>query len=168
MENKKKLPLPLLILIIGAIIGLILAGIGLFKQFEAKRINEERYNEAYKKVLENKEILENRYYEIIEELKPLKNQYETKRQECDNISMSDPNWFANNSKCQREAAEINSQINELETEQFKIEHYDNTVFYNKVKPISYQIFYIIAGSIFSVAALGSFIIYLVKGKKTYN
>lgn len=168
MEKKKKLPLPLLILLIGAAVGVVFCGIGLFKQFDAKRINEERYNEAYKKALDNKKILEKRYKEIAEELEPLKNQYDIKRQECDGMSMTDPNWFANNSKCQREATEIDSQINKLETEQFQIENYDNTVYYNKVKPMSYLIFYIIGGSIFGVALLVAFIIYLVKGKKTYN
>lgn len=34
-----------------------------------------------------------------------------------------------------------------------------------VKPISYQIFYIIVGSIAGLVVLGTFIIYLVKEKK---
>lgn len=169
MENKKKLPLPLLILIISIAIGLVVAGIGLIKQGAAKKTNEERYQEAYKLALENKEKLEKRYDEIIEELKPLKTQYEAKQQECDslNTNMLDPNWFANSSKCQREAQEISSQITELETEQWQIEHYDNTVYYDKVKPMTYQIFYIIGGVIAGLGTLGAFIIYLVKGKKTY-
>lgn len=168
MKEKKKLPLPLLILIIGVVIGLVVAGIGLYKQFETKRINEERYNEAYKQSLENQEKLEKRYEEITEELKLLENQYETKKQECRAMSMSDANWFANHSKCQEEASKIYSQISELKTEKFQVEHSDNTVYYNKVEPMSYQIFYIIGGSIAGVAALGAFLIYLVKGKKTYN
>ena len=36
-----------------------------------------------------------------------------------------------------------------------------------VKPMSYQIYYIIGASIAGLAILGAFIIYLVKGKKTY-
>ena len=101
------------------------------------------------------------------ELKPLKEQYESKQQQCNSLNMSDPNWFADNSKCQREAQEINSQITELETEQWQIENYDNTVYYDLVKPMSYQIFYIIGGAIAVLGALGAFIIYLVKGKKSY-
>ncbi len=40
---------------------------------------------------------------------------------------------------------------------------DYTVYYDLVKPMSYIIFYIIGA-----ALLGAFIIYLVKGKKTYE
>ena len=167
MENIKKIPLPLLILIICVAIGLVVAGIGLIKQGAAKKTNEQRYQEAYKLALENKEKLEKRYDEITEELKPLKEQIETKQQQCDSLNMSDPNWFADKTKCQREVQEINSQITELETEQWQIENYDNTVYYDLVKPMSYQIFYIIGGAIAGLGALGAFIIYLVKGKKSY-
>lgn len=68
---------------------------------------------------------------------------------------------------QREATNIKTQISELESEQFKLKNGDYTVYYQLVKPMSYQIFYIIGGSIAVLALLGSFIIYLVKGKKTY-
>ncbi len=44
---------------------------------------------------------------------------------------------------------------------------DYTCYYQKVKPMSYQILYIIGASIAGAALLGAFIIYLVKGKKTY-
>ncbi len=167
MENKKKLPLPLLVLIISVAIGLLVAGVGLIKQVAAKKTNEQRYQEAYEQSKENAEKLNKRYAEILEELKPLKEQYESKQQQCNSLNMSDPNWFADNSKCQREAQEINSQITELETEQWQIENYDNTVYYDLVKPMSYQIFYIIGGAIAVLGALGAFIIYLVKGKKSY-
>lgn len=167
MENKKKLPLPLLILIISVAIGLVVAGIGLVKQGAAKKTNEQRYQEAYELSKQNAEKLNKRYAEITEELKPLKEQAETKQQQCDSVNMSDPNWFADKTKCQREVQEINSQITELETEQWQIENYDNTVYYDLVKPMSYQIFYIIGGAIAGLGALGAFIIYLVKGKKSY-
>ena len=75
--------------------------------------------------------------------------------------------YASITKCKREAQNINSKISDLEQEQWKIEHYNNTVYYNKVKPMSYQIFYIIGGAIAGLGILGAFIIYLVKGKKTY-
>ncbi len=167
MEKKKKLPLPLLILIIGVGIGLLFAAFGLYKQFDAKRIEKERYNQAYNQAISTKGKLEKRYAEITEDLKPLKEQYESKMNECNSMNMKDANWFANNSKCKREASEINSKITDLETEQWQIENYDNTVYYDKVNPMSYQIFYIIGGSIAGLAALGAFIIYLVKGKKSY-
>lgn len=40
-------------------------------------------------------------------------------------------------------------------------------YYDLVKPMSYQIFYIIGDSIAGLAVLGTFIIYLVKDKKSY-
>lgn len=167
MESIKKLPLPLLILIIAVAVGLLFCGVGLIKQGLAKKTNEKRYQEAYKLSEQNAEKLNKRYAEITEELKPLKEQSAAKEQQCDSLNMSDPNWFANASKCQNELNEIESQIDELELEQWEIEHYDNTVYYDLVKPMSYQIFYIIGGSIAGLGALGAFIIYLVKGKKTY-
>ena len=115
-----------------------------------------------------KEKLEKCYAEITEEINTLKEQYEAKQQECDSLPMGDADWFANKTKCQRESSEINSQITELETEQWKIENYDNTVYYNKVKPMTYQIIYIIGGCIAGLGALASFIIYLVKGEKSYQ
>lgn len=166
--DKKKLTLPIKIIIIGFIIGLVVAGIGGVRELNANKTNKQRSKDAYKQAYENKEKLEKRYAEIIEELKPLKAAEEQKNQECDSMSMSDSNWFTNHSKCQRELSDIEDKINDLETEKFKIENYDNTVYYQKVKPMSYQIFYIIGASIAGVSLLGAFIIYLVKGKKTYN
>ena len=58
-------------------------------------------------------------------------------------------------------------MNSLEMEDTVIKNKDYTVYYDKVKPMSYQIFYIIGASIAGLAILGAFIIYLVKGKKTY-
>lgn len=167
MENKKKMPLPLLILIIAVAIGLVIAGVGLVKQEQAKKTNKKRHDEAYKLVMDNKKKLEKRYAEITEELKFLKDQYETKAQECDSLEMDDANWFENSTKCQREESEIDSKITDLESEQWTIEHYDNSAYYDKVKPMTYLIFYIIGGSIALLGALAAFIIYLVKGKKSY-
>lgn len=167
MDSKKKLPLPLLILIISIAIGLVIAGIGLVKQKSAKKTNEQRYQEAYQLSKQNAEKLNKRYAEITEELKSLKEQAETKQQQCNSLNMTDPNWFADQTKCQREVQDINSQMTELENEQLQIENYDNTVYYDLVKPMSYQIFYIIGGAIAGLGALAAFIIYLVKGKKSY-
>lgn len=168
MEVKKRLPLPILIIIIGAVLGMIIAIIGIFRQINAKKVNEERYNEAYQQIVENVEILKKRYDEITIELNELNTKYTEKQQECNNIPMMSDGWFEKQSKCQSEASNLRSQITDLETEQFKIENYDNTVYYNMIGPMYYQIFYIVGASVFGVALLGAFIIYLVKGKKTYN
>lgn len=81
--------------------------------------------------------------------------------------MNDPNWFADKSKCRREASEMHSRLSSLEMEDTAIKNKDYTGYYDLVKPMSYQIFYIIGASIAGAALLGAFIIYLVKGKKSY-
>lgn len=167
MENKKKIALPIMIIIIGCIIGLVVAGIGGIKQISAGKTNEERKQAALKASEEAIAAANERLKEIGEEYYPLKEQYEKKQQECDSLSMSDPNWFANKSKCQREASEMRSRLSSLEMEDTAIKNKDYTGYYQKVKPMSYQIFYIIGASIAGAALLGAFIIYLVKGKKSY-
>lgn len=167
MENKKKIALPIMIIIIGCIIGLVVAGIGGIKQISAGKTNEERKQAALKASEEAIAAANERLKEIGEEYYPLKEQYEKKQQECDSLNMSDPNWFANKSKCQREASEMRSRLSSLEMEDTAIKNKDYTGYYQKVKPMSYQIFYIIGASIAGAALLGAFIIYLVKGKKSY-
>lgn len=167
MENKKKLPLPLLILIISVAIGLVVAGIGLIKQGAAKKTNEERYQAAYKQSQAKVDAANARLEEIAKELPPLEEKQSSKQKECDSLNMSDPNWFADRNSCISEVSKINSQITELETEKWQLENADYTVYYDLVKPMSYQIFYIIGGAIAGLGALGAFIIYLVKGKKSY-
>lgn len=167
MENKKKISLPIMIIIIGCVIGLVVAGIGGIKQINAGKINEERKQAALKASEEAVAAANARLKEIEEEYYPLKEQYEKKQQECDSLNMSDPNWFADKSKCQREASEMQSRLSSLEMEDTAIKNKDYTGYYDLVKPMSYQIFYIIGASIAGAALLGAFIIYLVKGKKSY-
>ena len=156
-----------MIIIIGCVIGLVVAGIGGIKQINAGKVNEERKQAALKASEEAVEAANKRLKEIEEEYYPLKEQYEKKQQECDSLNMSDPNWFADKSKCQREASEMQSRLSSLEMEDTAIKNKDYTGYYDLVKPMSYQIFYIIGASIAGAALLGAFIIYLVKGKKTY-
>ena len=167
MEEKKKITLPIKVVIIGCLIGLVIAGIGVFKQIDSKRINEERKDVALKQSQAAVDAANARLKEIEKEYYPLKDQLEKKEQECAAMNMSDSDWFEKNSKCQREASEMRSKMNSLEMEDLAIKNEDYTVYYDKVKPMSYQIFYIIGASIAGLAILGAFIIYLVKGKKTY-
>lgn len=167
MENKKKITLPIMIIIIGCIIGLVVAGIGGIKQISAGKTNEERKQAALKASEEAVAAANEKLKEIEEEYYPLKEQYEKKQQECDSLNISDPNWFADNSKCQREVSEMQSRLSSLEMEDTAIKNKDYTGYYQNVKPMSYQIFYIIGASIAGAAVLGAFIIYLVKGKKSY-
>ena len=168
MENKKKISLPIKVIIIGCIIGLVIAGVGVIKQLNANKINEERKQLAIKASKEAVEQANKRLKEIEKEYYPLKEELEKKEQECNAMNMRDADWFANHSKCQREASELRSRISSLEMEDTAIKNKDYTAYYEKVKPMSYQIFYIIGAAVAGLAALGAFIIYLVKGKKSYE
>ena len=168
MEGKKKITLPIKVIIIGCIIGLVVAGIGGIKQISANKTNEDRKQAAQKASEEAVAKANARLKEIEEEYYPLKEQLEKKEQECNAMNMSDSDWFEKHSKCQREASEMQQKLNNLEMEDTAIKNKDYTGYYQKVKPMSYQIFYIIGASIAGAALLGAFIIYLVKGKKTYE
>lgn len=167
MQSNKKITLPIKVILIGCIIGLVVAGIGGFKQFDSKRINNERKEAAQKQSQEAVDKANARLKEIEKEYYPLKEELEKKEQECDAMNMRDSDWFEKHSKCQREASEMRSKMNSLEMEDSAIKAKDYTVYYDLVKPMSYQIFYIIGASIAGLALLGAFIIYLVKGKKSY-
>ena len=168
MENKKKITLPIKVIIIGCIIGLVIAGIGGLKQVSANKTNEERKLAAQKASEVAVAQANARLKEIEKEYYPLKEQHEKKQQECDAMNMTDTDWFERHSKCQREVSELKSRMNSLEMEDIAIKNKDYTGYYQKVKPMSYQIFYIIGASVVGLALLGSFIIYLVKGKKSYE
>lgn len=167
MENKKGISLPVKVIIIGCIIGLLVAGIGVFKQIDSKRINKEREKAALKASKEAIDKANVRLEEIEKEYNELKTQYEAKADECDAIVTGSDGWFEKSNKCSREKQELQSQIWDLETEDKAIKNKDYTGYYQMVKPMSYQIFYIVGASVAGLAALGAFIIYLVKGKKTY-
>ena len=148
-------------------IGLLFAGVGLFKQLDSKRINKERYDTAYKQSEAAVKAANERLTQIESEYNGLKTQFDAKAVECDSIVTGSDNWLVTKNQCLREKQELQDQIWNLETESDQIKNKDYTVYYQKVKPISYLIFYIIGGSVILLAALGAFIIYLVKGKKTY-
>ena len=166
-SNKKGISLPIKVTIIGCIIALIFAGIGGFKQLNAKKTNDERAATALKESEDAVKNANERLAEIEKEYNNLKTQYEAKENECDSITMGSENWIQAKSKCSREAQELQSKLWDLESEDKLIKSKDYTVYYQKVEPMSYLIYYIIGGSIVGLSLLASFIIYLVKGKKTY-
>ena len=163
----KKITLPIKVIIIGCIIGLLIAGIGGIKQIAANKTNKERKEAALKQSQESVDAAKKRLKEIEDEYYPLKEEHEKKQQECDAIVTGSDGWFAAKNKCTREAQEMQSKLWDLESEDSAIKNKDYTVYYQKIKPMSYQIFYIIGASIAGLALLGAFIIYLVKGKKSY-
>ena len=167
MSEKKKLPLPLLILIISVGIGLLVCGVGLIKQGAAKKTNEDRAAAALKASEEAVAAANARLAEIGKEYEEVKAQYNAKADECDAIVTGSDGWFEKSNKCSIEKQELQSKMWDLESEDKLIKAKDYTGYYQKVKPMTYQIFYIIGGAIAFLGVLGAFIIYLVKGKKSY-
>ena len=82
MENNKKITLPVKVTIVGCLIGLIVAGIGVFKQLDSKRINQERHDEALKQSQAMVDKANERLAEIEKEYNEIKTQYDAKNQEC--------------------------------------------------------------------------------------
>ncbi len=167
METKKKIALPIKIIIIGCIIGIVIASIGGIKQIGAKKTNEERKKAAEKASKEAVKNANAKLKEMEKEYNSLKEEAEKKNLECDAMNMRDADWFEKHSKCQREASEMEERLNNLEMEATSIKNKDYTGYYNEVEPMSYQLFYIIGVSVAGVSIIGAFIIYLVKGKKSY-
>lgn len=167
MDGNKKIVLPIKVIIIGCIIGLVVAGIGGIKQIDSKRINNERKEAALKASQKAVDIANNRLKEIEIEYGDLKKQYDAKTSQCESIVTGSDGWFQKTQTCSREKQELQSKLWDLEAEDKLIKSKDYTGYYDEVKPMSYQIFYIIGASIAGLALLGAFIIYLVKGKKTY-
>ena len=167
METKRKITLPIKIIIIGCIIGIVIASIGGIKQIGAKKTNEERKKAAEKASKEAVKNANAKLKEMEKEYNSLKEDAEKKNLECDAMNMRDADWFEKHSKCQREASEMEERLNNLEMEATSIKNKDYTGYYNEVEPMSYQLFYIIGASVAGVSIIGAFIIYLVKGKKSY-
>lgn len=168
-KGKKKITLPVKIIIIGFIIGILVAGVGGIKQVNVNKTNKERKQEALNESKEAVKKANARLKEIDKEYEEVEAQYNAKSDECDEINnnMLASDWYTKSTKCQREKSSLNSKLSDLESESNTIKNKDYTVYYQLVKPMTYQIFYIIGSSIFGASLLGAFIIYLVKGKKTY-
>ena len=162
-KNNKKIAI--IIFVIGIIIALILCGIGLIKQNNAKNTNEERRQQA----LEQSQTAINNANARLQEIKGiyynLKEQYEAKSEERENLNMRDSDWLAKVRKIDRELSEINSQINSLEQERDNLLNDDYVVYYQLVEPISYNIFYYIGAGVFAGMSLIALIYFLVTRRK---
>lgn len=153
------------VLIAGLIISMVLCCVGLIVQNNANKTNEERAVQAGIQSQQAIDAANKRLEEIEEELIPLREQYEAKQQEADAMNFNDPNWFSEHSRVEREATDLYTQITELETEQFKIQNDDYTVYYSLVEPITYHIFYYIAAGVLAVMSLIALIYFLATRKK---
>ena len=96
-----------------------------------------------------------------------KEQLDTKTNECNSIVSNSDGQFEKKSKFLIGLNNLRNTLSSLELEDARIKSKDYTVYYDFVKPMSYQIFYIIGASIAKLALLGAFIIYLVKVEKKY-
>ena len=95
----------------------------------------------------------------------MKEQYEAKSEERENLNMRDSDWLAKVRKIDRELSEINSQINSLEQERDNLLNDDYVVYYQLVEPISYNIFYYIGAGVFAGMSLIALIYFLVTRRK---
>ena len=118
--KKKIITISIVICIISFVIGGALIGASFVKKAQAKKINEQRYQEAYKRSEENVAKAKARLEEIKKEKESLNAQLSEKEFKCNSMDMMASNWFADNSKCQNETSSIRSQIQKLESEEFQL------------------------------------------------
>lgn len=165
-KSKKKIKkISMIILIVGIIIGISLIIGGVIKQNSVKKYNEKLYNEAYELSKQKVAKAEARLKEIDTQKSNLNNKINAKENECDSMNMRDPNWYADVNKCRREASSLQSQLNELESEEFQIENANYKVTYYPLLPIKYLIFYYIGSGVILVSCLISGIFYYIANKR---
>lgn len=109
--NGKIKLLSIIILIVGLLVGGGLIGFGLFKQNEAESQKQSALSATNA-----------RLSEIKQKIASLKSEAALKEEECDAISMSDDGWFEKSDQCDKEIFNIESEISDLETEQFTVEN----------------------------------------------
>ncbi len=160
-KGKKKITrISLIILIVGVIIGVGLITSGLILSSNAKKVNEQRYNEAYKKSQENAAKAQDRIDEIEKEKNELKSKINEKQSECDSLKMSDDDWFNKMSKCERESQDLSVQLSSLDSEEFNLKNGDYTVFYDAISSYKYIPLYMIGGFIIIASCMISGVIYI--------
>lgn len=99
------------------------------------------------------------------EKEKLNREYNLKEQECDSLKMSDKDWFSKVNQCNREASSIKSEIMALETEEFKLDNTNYTVYYDKVYSKNYIFISILGGVVILVGGTISLSIYLIAKRR---
>lgn len=163
--KKKITKVSLIILIVGLVIGLGFIVFGVITQNNAKKINEQRYNEAYAESQKRVDIANEKLDDINKQKQELNDQISTKQYECDSLDMSSSTWFADKNKCQSEVNSLETKLNELEMEEFQINNTDYRTEYNPILPIKYILLYIIGGSIIGMSCLISGIIFIIAKRR---
>ena len=163
--KKKITRISLIIFLVGIVICGLLIGFGIYKQNDAKRINNERYNKAYKQSEENVKSAEARLAEIETELNKFNSEYDSKNQECDSLDMKATDWYIKVNQCHRDASNIKSKINDLESEQFQLKNADYTIYYDKINPKKYDIFYFLGIGAFVMFGVAALVVYAIAKKR---
>ncbi|MBO4815531.1 MAG: helix-turn-helix domain-containing protein [Clostridia bacterium] len=174
-KNKK---ISLKIFVCGLIVSIILCGIGLIKQNSAKKENKNKEQQALEQSQSKVDSAEKEWKEICSEIELLEPQVSNMEIEISNMRMElqqihiqdrgfSDRYLSKNNEInvkQAEKEKLQSQLNNLYNQKFEIENKDYTVYYSPVKPITYLIFYYIAGGIFVLISLIALIYFLVTRK----
>lgn len=163
--KKKITRISLVIFLVGIVIGGSLIGYGIYKQNNAKKVNDERYKEAYKQSKESVAKAESRLKEIENEISTLNSEYNAKNQECDSLDMTASDWYTKVNQCHRDAAAIKTKINDLESEQFQLKNADYTVYYDKINSNKYIIFYFLGAGVFVMFGIAALVVYVIAKKR---
>lgn len=169
-KTKKKITtISLIILIVALLIGGSLIALGIIKtntsKKDAEKVNQERYNVAYQESQNQVAQTEQRLKEIASEKESLNLQYDAKNQECDSLDMSAKDWYSKVNQCHRDASAIRSKITDLETEEFKLNNKNHTVYYDKVEAKNYIPLSVFGGVILFIGGMISLSIYLIAKKR---
>lgn len=180
-ENYEKTKKKLLKIVYGILlIGLLLGGTliigGVIKKDKVNKINEERYQEAYKRHEKEVKDAQKRLKEIETEKEELNDIIAKKEYKCDSLNMMAPNWYADKNKCENEISQLKSKKTELESEEFTLnakleksdfeeKHLGDNIFYLKKPSITYIIYYYLGFLVILGACMISLIIYLITKRR---
>ena len=163
--NKRIKTASAIILAIGLLIGGGLVSYGCIKQAEADRQNSERAKAAQEEVDRNIAADKQRLGEIESEISSLQSKKDAKEQECDSLNMRDDDWFATANQCRREASSIQTEISNLEMEQFQLEHTTYTVQYDRIGEETYIPFYFIGGFVILAGIMASVTVWFITKRR---
>lgn len=165
-KSKKKVTIiAIVVLLVGLALGLFLIGLGVSKQNAAKRENETNYKLAQEAAQSKAAEAEKRLEEIKKEIDDYNTQINALHEQKDALNMSDPNWFAQTSKYQREISDLDKKVAQLNTEKFKLENSNYTAEYDEISLSRFVPFYFFGGFIIVVfGGIALSIYFFAKGR----
>ena len=154
-EKGKKTIMVLAVLIL--IVGLSIGGLLIYKGVNEKQNVNNTTNEQ--------EVKDKaRLAEIEKEKEELNQKISAKQYECDSIAIGSDNWFEENKKCNREVLSLESQLNELDSEEFKLENNDYD-FDKKINSSDSNKYFMIGGFIIIVTFMVSGVLFMIAKKR---